>query len=171
MNFRIATLDDVSRLAAARWAFRTEVEGEVPTEAEQAFAHRYEDFVREALQSRSWTYWIAETADGQLVSQMAVCIVRSIPRPSRPSDQWGYLTDCYTRPQYRNEGVGRELLACVTAWAKSHDLEILVVWPSEASQRFYARAGFDQDTEVRVLRLRDFDAPQDQTSGVLPQAL
>ena len=81
MNFRAATLDDLAKLAAARWAFRTEDDGEVPIEGEQAFALRYQDFVRDALQSRHWTYWIAETADGELASHMAVCVVRSIPRP------------------------------------------------------------------------------------------
>jgi len=159
MNVRAATLDDVANLAAARWAFRTEGDAEVPIESEQAFARRYQDFVRDALQSGRWRYWIAETADGELVAHMAVGVMRSIPRPSRASDQWGYLTDCYTRPQYRNRGIGRELLACVVAWAESQDLEMLVVWPSDASERFYARAGFDPDAEVRVLRLRDYDAP------------
>jgi len=159
MNFRAATLDDVPKLAAARWAFRTDGNGEVPIEAEQAFVDRYENVVREALHSHRWTYWIAETADGELVSQMAVCVVQSIPRPSRASDQWGYLTDCYTRPSFRNRGVGQELLARVTAWAESQDLEMLVVWPSDDSHRFYARAGFERDDEVRVLRLRDYDAP------------
>jgi len=167
MNFRIATLDDLPSLAAARWAFRTESGGEVALETEQAFARRYEAFVRDALQSRRWTYWIAETVDGECVSHMAVCIVQSIPRPSRVSDQWGYLTDCYTRPQFRNRGVGRELLAHVKAWADSQDLEMLVVWPSDKSDGFYARAGFERDEEIRVLRLRDYDAPKNSPSAVV----
>src|SRR5438105_1161145 len=110
VNFRSATVDDVPKLAAARWAFRTEGDGEMPIEVEQAFARRYENFVREALQSHRWTYWIAEATNGELVSHMAVCVVQSIPRPSRKTDQWGYLTDCYTRPAFRNRGVGRDLL-------------------------------------------------------------
>src|SRR5207244_6815657 len=105
MNFRAATLDDVPKLAAARWAFRTEGNGELPIEAEQAFAHRYESFVRSALASHRWR---------------------------------GYATDCYTYPPFRNRGIGRELLARVTAWAKSQDVEMLVVWASDDSQRFCA---------------------------------
>jgi GNAT superfamily N-acetyltransferase len=160
VNFRTATLDDVPRLAAARWAFRTEDEGETPIEVEQAFARRYESFVRDGLHSRRWTYWIAETDDGEIVSHMAICVVQSIPRPSRETDQWGYLTDCYTRPLFRNKGIGQELLAHVTAWAKSRDLELLVVWPSEKAERFYSRAGFEHDDEIRVLRLRAYDAEE-----------
>jgi GNAT superfamily N-acetyltransferase len=157
VNYRMATFEDVPRLAAARWAFRRE-SGEAPVETETAFAGRFERFATEALASGRWTYWIAETDDGTLTSQMAVCVVESVPRPSRASDQWGYLTDCYTSPAFRNEGVGRELLARVATWAKSRDLELLLVWPSDESQRFYARAGFDRDEEIRVLRLREYDA-------------
>ena len=104
VNYRMATFEDVPRLAAARWAFRRE-SGEAPVETETAFAGRFERFAREALASGRWTYWIAETDDGTLTSQMAVCVVDSVPRPSRASDQWGYLTDCYTSPAFRNEGL------------------------------------------------------------------
>ena len=156
VHYRMATLEDVPRLAVARWTFRHE-SGETPVETEAAFADRFEAFARDGLASGRWTYWIAETGDGELASQMAVCVVESVPRPSRASDQWGYLTDCYTSPPFRNEGIGRELLGRVATWAASRDLELLLVWPSDESQRFYARAGFDRDEEIRVLRLRGYD--------------
>jgi|SRR4051812_28605989 GNAT superfamily N-acetyltransferase len=158
MRFRIATVEDLPSLVAMRWAFRTET-GETPIEDQVAFAHRYETFVRDALASDQWTYWVAETANSELIAHMAVSIVRSIPRPSRINDQWGYLTDCYTHPTFRNQGVGQQLLAHVVAWAAAQDLEMLLVWPSERSHSFYARAGFGREEEVRMLRLRDYDAP------------
>ena len=154
---RVATLDDLPALAALRWAFRAE-DGEVPIDDEGAFAARYESFVRDGMRSGQWTHWVAETEQSTIVAQMAVCIVRSIPRPSRSGDQWGYLTDCYTDPAHRNEGVGRQLLAHVVSWARSNDLEMLIVWPSERSQSLYSRAGFAADADVRTLHLRDFDA-------------
>jgi GNAT superfamily N-acetyltransferase len=156
VNYRMATLEDVPRLAAARWAFRRE-SGETPVETETAFASRFEAFARDGLGSGRWTYWIAETDDGELASQMAVCIVESVPRPTRAADQWGYLTDCYTSPAFRNGGIGGELLSRVATWAASRDLELLLVWPSDDSPRFYARAGFGRDEEIRVLRLRGYD--------------
>lgn len=159
MNFRTAGVTDVVNLAAARWAFRTEDATEIPIESEHVFVRRYEEFVREALESQRLVYWLAETVDGALVAHMAVCIVPGIPRPSRSRDQWGYLTDCYTRPAFRNRGVGRELLGHVAAWAQDRDLELLLVWPSERSMSFYSRAGFQPDDESRVLRLRDYDSP------------
>ena len=161
MNFRTAILADLGNLAAARWAFRTDDATEAPIESEQAFVRRYQSFVGVALKSQRLVYWLAETAKGELAAHMAVFIVPGIPRPSRARDQWGYLTDCYTLPAFRNRGIGRELLGHVAAWAQSQDLEMLLVWPSDRSQTFYARAGFGPDDEARVLRLRDYDAPPD----------
>jgi GNAT superfamily N-acetyltransferase len=168
MNFRTATLGDLDNLAAARWAFRTDDATEPPIEPEQAFVRRYQALVRAALKSQRLVYWLAETADGELAAHMAVFIVSGIPRPSRSRDQWGYLTDCYTRPAFRNRGIGQELLRHAAAWAQRQDLEMLLVWPSDRSVSFYARAGFGPDDEARVLRLRDYDAPPD--SRQLPRA-
>ena len=164
IDFRAATLDDIPALARARWAFRIE-DGEAPVETEQAFVQRYESFVRDALASQRWTYWLAETVEGELVAHMAVCVVDSIPRPSRLRDRWGYLTDCYTRPAFRNRGIGADLLARVAAWARTRDLELLAVWPSEQSQSFYTRAGFGVDADMRVLRLRDYDEPLNEAGA------
>jgi hypothetical protein len=36
---------------------------------------------------------------------------------------------------------------------------MLVVWPSDESQPFYARGGFVKEDEIRALYLRDYDAP------------
>ena len=156
MRYRLATAGDVPELARMRWAFRTET-GEIPIEDETRFAERYARFVADGLASGRWTYWVAED-DGALVAHMAVCTVRSVPRPSRATDQWGYLTDCYTRPAHRGRGVGSALLAHVRDWASRQDLELLIVWPSDPSARFYERAGFGPAPEIACLALRDYDA-------------
>lgn len=157
MEYRLATEADVPELADMRWAFRSEA-GEVPAEGQDAFRDRYAAFVRAGLASGAWAYWVAADA-GRLAAHMAVCVVRGVPRPTRGSDQWGYLTDCYTRPAYRGAGVGSALLARVRAWGETRDLELLLVWPSEASAGFYARAGFGPAADAAVLPLRAYDAP------------
>jgi len=159
MIFRTADVTDVPALATMRWSFRSE-EGEVPIESHDVFAKRFGDFVSDGLRSGTWTYWIAETEEHEIVSQMAVCVVPSIPRPSRAADQLGYLTDCYTLPRFRSEGVGSALLTRVSQWATARDLEMILVWPSEKAISFYARAGFTRADDIRMLRLRTYDEPE-----------
>jgi GNAT superfamily N-acetyltransferase len=157
MHYRVATADDLPGLALMRWAFRTEA-GEEPAESEAAFMARYAALVGPGMARGEWVYWVA-TDGGRIVAHMAVGTVRSIPRPARHDDRWGYLTDCYTRPEYRNRGIGSELLAHVRTWCAAQDLEILLVWPSERSEPFYRRAGFTGARDALQLTLRDDVTP------------
>src|SRR5690349_20791770 len=154
MDYRLATIDDIPQLARMRWDFRAEA-GEEPIEGADAFERRYAAFARQALESRTWVYWLAVDG-GRIVSHAAVNIVRGVPRPSRKSDQWGYLTDCYTRPDHRRQGVGSELMAHVKDWATKHDLEALLGWLSEESRSFYERAGFGPTDGIARLTLRPY---------------
>jgi GNAT superfamily N-acetyltransferase len=63
--------------------------------------------------------------------------------------------DNQPKPAYRGRGIGSELLRHVQAWAKAQDLEFLIVWPSEASESYYARAGFTP-TEAVVYAVRPY---------------
>ena len=157
IRYRIATSADIPALARMRWAFRAE-SGERSIEGFDAFCDRYSEFVRAGLADGTWAWWIAEDDSG-LIAHMAVCVVHGVPRPSRGSDQWGYLTDCYTRPDHRARGIGSALFAQVRTWAASCDLELLLAWPSDAADSFYARGGFVSEGGPVVLALRDFDAP------------
>jgi GNAT superfamily N-acetyltransferase len=154
MDYRLATVDDIPQLARMRWDFRAEA-GEEPIEGADAFERRYAAFARQALESRAWAYWVAVDG-GRIVSHAAVNVVRGVPRPSRKSDQWGYLTDCYTRPEFRRGGVGSELIARVKEWAMTQDLELLLVWPSDDSRSFYERAGFGPADGVAMFTLRSY---------------
>jgi GNAT superfamily N-acetyltransferase len=74
--------------------------------------------------------------------------VAKIPKPGKVRDAFGYVTNVYTKPPYRGRGMGAALLQRVKDWAQADDLEFLVVWPSEASGRFYERAGFKSTEAV-----------------------
>lgn len=154
MLYRLAAPSDLRTLARMRWDFRAEG-GEVPIEDAAAFEARYLREVGAAMGGRRLTYWIAED-EHTVAAQMAVVRVSGIPRPSRASDQWGYLTDCYTRPQWRGRGVGSALLEHVQRWAAAEDLELLLVSPSDESRPFYARAGFGEASGFAELTLREF---------------
>ena len=53
-----------------------------------------------------------------------------------------------TIPEYRNKGIGSELMERVKSWSIEQKLEELFVCPSERSTSFYERAGFKGENEV-----------------------
>jgi len=156
-TFRKAVPADALVLARLRWDFRAE-DGEVPIASFEAFERRFLAHFITGAADGTWTRWVAEL-DGTIVSTMAVHRITSVPRPCRASDQWGYVTDCYTVPAVRGQGIGAALLAHVIAWARAEDFEQIIVSPAERARPFYARAGFGPDDDFLLLRLRDYDAP------------
>ncbi len=77
-----------------------------------------------------------------------------VPKPNRLVDALGYVTNVYTRPAYRDRGIGTRLMTSVLQWAEEQDLESLIVWPSTASIHFYERAGFRGSSEMREYEVR-----------------
>jgi hypothetical protein len=90
---------DAEELARMRWDFRMEDDEETAIVPRGEFVERCAAFLRDGMGS-GWTHWVARDG-GQIVSHMSVFVIRSIPRPSRAFDGWGYLTNVYTRPSHR----------------------------------------------------------------------
>ena len=85
-----------------------------------------------------------------IVSHVFVGTIEKIPREIVEHRAIEYLTNVYTRPEFRGRGIGGRVLDAVTTWALETDVELLVVWPSEASLSHYERHGFADRGEPLV---------------------
>ncbi len=156
VRYRPACLDDSPALARMRWEFRVEdYPALLETEDAAAFIAACERWIRHRLALGTWTVWLAEV-DREVVAHAFVNLVEKVPSPGRVNDRWGYVTNVYTLPAFRGRGIGGVLVEWVKAWALGADLELLLLWPSEASREFYARAGFEAVTDAVNLELRPY---------------
>jgi GNAT superfamily N-acetyltransferase len=155
VDYRLATSADLEELAAMRWDFRLEEADNLHQYDRAIFMQACVDFLRRELGSRRWAYWIAFN-DRQIISHIFVQKMAKVPKPSRLADADGFMTNVYTRPAYRGQGIGSELLGRTITWAKAEDLGTLFVWPSERSIEYYQRAGFQADGEAMALELRPY---------------
>lgn len=76
--------------------------------------------------------WPAEI-DGALAAHSYVHAVSRVPRQWPHRERWAHLTRVFTRPAFRDRGVGSRLLRAVVDWARQTELHLLLVWPSERS--------------------------------------
>jgi len=153
MIYRTATEKDFPQLAEMRWDFRQESGEEIAVVEKSEFIEKCLEFLQN--ESTSFVYWIAEN-DGEIVSHIFVNRIKLVPRPCRIKDSFAYLTNTYTKPEFRGKGIGAELLQKVIEWAKDEDFELILVYPSEESISFYGRLGFENDKEVLKLTLRNY---------------
>ena len=153
--YRVATDTDLAELAAMRWDFRLEEAPGTTVHDRATFLHACRTFLQQGLANQRWTYWIA-TTDGQIVSHIFIQRIAKVPKPNRLEEALGYVTNVYTRPAYRNRGIGTELMTHVLQWAAEQDLESLIVWPSRSSMRFYERAGFRGGSDMLEYEVRPY---------------
>ena len=150
MIYRLAGEDDLPALAQMRWDFRNEYQ---PPDAmsEAEFLPGCLDFLRQSLASGRWAFWVAEE-NGQLIAQAFLQIVPKLPDLYNFERCFGYVTNVYTRPAYRSQGIGAKVMEHLKAWAIDHNLEFLMLWPTDRAMPFYTRAGFHP--AERVLECR-----------------
>jgi GNAT superfamily N-acetyltransferase len=153
MIYRLAHEKDFVQLAQMRWDFRQESGEEIAVIRVEEFIQTCLEFLRQ--QSGNYSYWVAES-NSQIVSHIFVQRIALVPRPCRINDSFAYLTNSYTKPEFRGKGVGTELLKTVIEWAKVEDFELLLVYPSDEAISFYHRLGFENDREVLKLVLREY---------------
>ena len=155
MNYRLANQEDFEQLAELRWDFRMESGEEKASMSKAEFVKQCIEFFERKSKNNYHFYWVAEK-DDEIIAQIFVHKIDMIPRPCRIDDQFGYVTNNYTKPEHRGQGIGSKLMKRVVEWAKAEDLELLIVYPSERAVPFYERAGFRTENDVMELVLREF---------------
>ena len=107
--------------------------------------------------------WLAEV-DGRPVGMMNLAIFERMPRPGRAPSRWGYLGNAFVLADYRNLGIGKQLISAVLGYADDRGFARVVLSPTERSIPFYERAGFGP---ANALMLR---IPPDTTIDNAPRS-
>lgn len=153
MEYRIANIDDAFSLAEMRWDFKTEGKELDSSINKKDFLDQCVEFLEDGIKNGTWTHWVAVDVEN-IVSHISTNCIRKIPKPNCFFDQIGYLTNVYTKPEYRNKGIGSKLMYYVIKWAKEKELDTVIVWPSDRAINFYERKGFEGINDVMEMELR-----------------
>jgi GNAT superfamily N-acetyltransferase len=148
----LASADEIQQLAELRWLLQTDDDVDASRSSERnRFLAAFTEIAQDRNEGGDFFHWVAK-ADQRILAVMSVEKVRKLLRPGESRTRcWGYLTNCYTRPEHRGKGIGGSLLETVKQWAKEEQLEFLIVWPSDPSYGFYQRAGFQRGRDPLVL--------------------
>ena len=151
-RFRLAEPRYLEALADLRWRLCTDDLPVAESHERAAFMVAFRTALPNIEDRNRLVHFVAE-CDGELIAVLSIVKVTKIPRPGDINGQWGYLTNVYTLPEFRNMGAGGRLLATARNWAAAQQLELLIVWPSDQSYAFYERAGFRREADPLVLQI------------------
>jgi len=116
---------------------------------DDGFQERFDAWLeREQDQRVTWLGLV----DGDPAGMVNLLVFTRMPRPGQDLSQWGYLANCYVRPEHRNSGLGARMLAACTSYADEQGFVRIVLRASERSAPFYVRGGFEPATSLMVRR-------------------
>lgn len=126
MIIRIATKEDMDQLIQMRWDFTLEddLDGKLQNEIYSDFYEECYEFLLGAFQSDIWEIWVAEE-DGMVVSNIYIELIHKVPRPGRITHPFAYMTNVYTKPDYRGKGIGSKLISKSTNGQKRTNMNLL----------------------------------------------
>jgi GNAT superfamily N-acetyltransferase len=94
--------------------------------------------------AREWSrriMWLAEEG-GRPAGMLNLAIYERMPKPGRALSRWGYLGNAFVLAEYRNRGIGRQLVSAALDYADENGFARMVLSPTERSIPLYERAGF-----------------------------
>jgi GNAT superfamily N-acetyltransferase len=146
VNIRLAEAKDINQLIKMRWDNTIEFDESKKDTSYEEFEGECQTFLENALNSNQWFIWIAEDND-RIVSHIFIELIHKVPRPGRVTHPFAYMTNVYTIPEYRNEGVGSNVLSTINNWIKENKYEFVIVWPSDEAINYYKKNGYVHCTE------------------------
>ena len=149
MELRMAQEKDYKQLAEMKWLHCEEDDADYNT-TDTVGIDKNEfigDFISFLNKHKEYKIFVAADNDS-VVSSMFVYLLPKTPKPKRKQDYIAYLTNVYTLKDYRNKGIGTELIAYIKEYLSNENCELIFVWPSEKSVDWYSRNGFRQENEI-----------------------
>ena len=110
------------------------------------------DYFSASISDGSFISWIAEV-DGEIIATSGVCFYSLPPNYSNPSGGNAYITNMYTKDEYRRKGIATELLRLVINEAQARGYKVIRLHTSEYGKSIYENAGFTYSEGYMALRL------------------
>jgi GNAT superfamily N-acetyltransferase len=156
---RPATLDDSVVIARQRVAMFRDM-GRIPVELVPALEEATLLYLREAVPIGEYFAWLASPHEDRstIVAGAGVQVRRVLPFPPMESPvtriargRQAIVLNVYTEPAWRRRGIAKLLMDHVIAWARSGQLDGLVLHASDDGRALYEKLGFVQTNEMRYL--------------------
>ncbi len=145
MKYRKATFDDINQIADIRIKLLIE-EG---VSAKKDIKSQLTDYF-EAELNNSLSVFVAEDND-EIIATCSVLYQQYPPSFSKPNGVRAYITNVYTAPECRRQGISTKLLDILVNEVKSKNISYIWLWASEQGLHLYENYGFKILTDFTTM--------------------
>ena len=137
MKFRLGTPDDIGIMCALRKKQLVD-EGISPSVDIDA---ELREFFEKKLRSGELVEWLLEEKD-KIIATGDIVFYEFPPTYTNRSGVKGYITNMYTKPEYRGQGIATSMLARLAEEAKRRGVKKLWLGASKMGRPVYEKFGF-----------------------------
>jgi len=148
MEYRRASSTDAPLVAAFRRQQLIEEGTSQEVDIEQAMI----DYHAAAIEDGTLVEWLA-VDDGEVVATGAVLFQQHPPSFSNPNGRVAYVTNMYTRPDHRRQGLATSLLNKLMDDCRARDCHVVWLRGSRDGLPTYAKFGFIPLSNAMVLKV------------------
>jgi len=109
------------------------------------------EFLQHCLADHTYRGWFAVATDSQVVAGVGLWIM---PWPARPDDpkqsNRAYLLNVYTAPDFRGQGLSRQLTRKSIEWCRQQGFATLWLHASNLGRPLYESLGFQPTNEMKL---------------------
>ena len=152
---RRATADDIAAIAYHRYAMFRDM-GSASADLADELQERTRRYLRQAMPSGEYVGWVAAPAaePARVVAGAGAQLRRILPRFNDARDRvvegrQAIVVNVFTEPEFRRQGLARQLMLAVLAWARDERLDSLVLHAAKDGRALYESLGFTQTNEMR----------------------
>ncbi len=148
MNYRKADIHDAAELAKLRKKQLTDEGGHCVDDIDKELI----SFFTDGLSDNTLIVWLAEE-DGRIIATAGVCFFRYPPTFTNKTGKIAYITNVYTKDEYRRKGIASALLGLLMKDIENSGCGYIRLHSSLQGKRMYEKLGFTDAEGFMSLKL------------------
>ena len=142
-------MSDISELVKLKLALLDELNPNEDKNKLDALKKELEKFFEDNIGATEFISWLVEY-DGEIIATSGLILWRVPPRYDCLHGRYGYISNMYTVPKARRNGISTELIKRLIEEAKILDLDILNLHATKDGIQMYRRFGFTDPIDPEI---------------------
>ena len=142
IEYRMATSSDAEVLAKIRVDFLCEANNVHDEEEKEKLFTNNKQFMIDALSTKSFVAWLAISST-EIVATSGVSFYKLPPNKNCPSGKIGYISNMFTYPKYRKQGIASKLFRLIVEESKKRGHTKILLTATDQGRPIYEKYGFE----------------------------
>ncbi len=140
-SLRLATKDDIPQLAELRIEFIKEIRLEYHKDRIDEYREVMCNYLEKEMSSGNFIAWLA-IANNEIIATSGLITIQRVPQFWNMSGKEAYIMSMYTKPEWRNKGIGSAILEKLVEEAKNRDIIAIKLYATPMGKPLYEKHGF-----------------------------